>query len=202
MTAANTTRQRLLDTALVLFAERGVEAVSLRSINAAAGVSPGILHYHFGNRDTLLDALLHRDLPVLAARRSARIDAIAADDGVSPLNVANALFAPYRDHLNGDATNAGPFLRLLARLVLDGSSLPQTVDSTRAGDFARLADMLALIVPGLDHKTAARRLAVGADMALFTTASWATPAAVEYSERSLQATSLVSFIAAGLGAPA
>ena len=202
MTTANATRQRLLDTALALFAERGVEAVSLRSINAAAGVSPGILHYHFGNRDTLLDALLHRDLPVLAVRRSARVDAIAADDRVSPLDIANALLAPYRDHLDGDAANAGLFLRLLARLVLDGSPLPEAVDSTRAGDFARLADMLALMVPGLDHKSATRRLAVGADMALFTTASWASPAAVEHSERTLQATGLVNFVAAGLGAPA
>ncbi len=45
------TRKRILDTAERLFGERGVAAVSLRDINRAAGISQGVLHYHFGGRD-------------------------------------------------------------------------------------------------------------------------------------------------------
>ncbi|MBP6382754.1 MAG: helix-turn-helix transcriptional regulator, partial [Pseudomonadales bacterium] len=44
------TRKRILDTAERLFGERGVAAVSLRDINRAAGISQGVLHYHFGGR--------------------------------------------------------------------------------------------------------------------------------------------------------
>lgn len=202
MTAANATRQRLLDTALALFAEHGVEAVSLRSINAAAGVSPGILHYHFGNRDTLLDALLHRELPALAGRRSVRVDTVvAAGVRASPMDVANALLSPYGDYLDTDAANPGLFLRLLMRLVLDGSPLPEVVDHTRQADFTRLADLLARIVPGLDHTTAGRRLAVAADMALFMTARRTAPAEIDRNERTHPAAGLADFIAAGLAAP-
>lgn len=56
------TRDRILDQAERLFAERGIDAVSLRAINAAAGVSPGILHYHFGNREPLIESIISRRL--------------------------------------------------------------------------------------------------------------------------------------------
>ena len=60
MVAANSTvkgeaRQQILTVAETLFAEHGVDAVSLRKINAAAGVSPGVLHYHFGSREIEAD---------------------------------------------------------------------------------------------------------------------------------------------------
>ncbi len=42
-------RELILDTAEHLFAEQGVNAVSLRAINAAAGASPGVLHYHLSS---------------------------------------------------------------------------------------------------------------------------------------------------------
>ncbi|MBK6281083.1 MAG: helix-turn-helix transcriptional regulator [Gammaproteobacteria bacterium] len=57
------TRKRILDTAERLFGERGVAAVSLRDINRSAGISQGVLHYHFGGRDALIEAILQRWLP-------------------------------------------------------------------------------------------------------------------------------------------
>ena len=43
-------RERLLDCAEHLFADHGLEGVSLRAINAEAGLSPAALHYHFGTQ--------------------------------------------------------------------------------------------------------------------------------------------------------
>jgi AcrR family transcriptional regulator len=51
-------RQRVLDTAAVLFAERGVEAVAMDDIARAAGVGKGTLFRRFGDRQGLLQALL------------------------------------------------------------------------------------------------------------------------------------------------
>lgn len=202
MAAAKTTRERLLDTALALFAESGVEAVSLRSINAAAGVSPGILHYHFGNRDTLLDALLHRELPALTAARTRRVDAIA-DSHAPPSTaaIAAALVDPYLEYLGRGEPAAGPFLRLLARLTLDGSALPETIDHSRAHDLARLARGLEGLVPGLDHAGAEHRLAMATDTGLFAAARWASPLDIGRTERSARAAALLHFIAAGLAVP-
>lgn len=50
-------RQRLLDTALKLFAERGFAAVGMREIAAAADVSLGLIRIHFGSKDGLREEL-------------------------------------------------------------------------------------------------------------------------------------------------
>jgi TetR/AcrR family transcriptional regulator, regulator of cefoperazone and chloramphenicol sensitivity len=52
-----TTKARLRETALELFADRGIAATSLRSIGAAAGVSPGLVIHHFGSKDGLRRAV-------------------------------------------------------------------------------------------------------------------------------------------------
>lgn len=52
------TRARLVDAAERLFLERDPAAVSVRMINAAAGLNPGAVHYHFGSKDGLVVALL------------------------------------------------------------------------------------------------------------------------------------------------
>jgi AcrR family transcriptional regulator len=55
------TRARLLDAAVLLFAERGLGGVSLREINEAAGQrNTNALHYHFGDRDGLIGAIVER----------------------------------------------------------------------------------------------------------------------------------------------
>ncbi len=47
----------LRDTALSLFAERGVDGVSVRDVASAAGVSPGLVVHHFGTKDALRQAV-------------------------------------------------------------------------------------------------------------------------------------------------
>src|SRR3954471_19223356 len=45
-----------------LFAERGYDATSVREIVEAAGVTKPTLYYHFGSKEGLAQALLHRPL--------------------------------------------------------------------------------------------------------------------------------------------
>ena len=53
-------REALLDAAGRLFAQHGTGEVSLRRIASEAGVTPAMVHYYFGGRDGLHDALLER----------------------------------------------------------------------------------------------------------------------------------------------
>jgi AcrR family transcriptional regulator len=63
------TRDRLMDSAVLLLAERGLRGVSLREINDAAGQrNTNALHYHFGDREGLIRAL--------SARHGAELGAI------------------------------------------------------------------------------------------------------------------------------
>jgi AcrR family transcriptional regulator len=72
------TQERILDTAERLFAERGIDAVSIRSVLAAAGVNVSLAHYHFGGRDGLIEALLRRRFADFAEERVRRLAAVEA----------------------------------------------------------------------------------------------------------------------------
>jgi AcrR family transcriptional regulator len=70
------TRTRLLDAASRLFSERGVGNVSLAEIvRAAEQRNASALHYHFGGRQALVEAVLGRYVPVIRRRRLELLDA-------------------------------------------------------------------------------------------------------------------------------
>lgn len=53
------TRKRLTISALELFAQDGIDAVSLRTINSAAGArNASAVHYHFGNKLGIIEAVI------------------------------------------------------------------------------------------------------------------------------------------------
>ncbi len=59
-------RARLLDAALARYVRAGIAATSLRDIAAEAGVTPAMLHYYFGDKAQLQQAVIEeRILPVL-----------------------------------------------------------------------------------------------------------------------------------------
>ncbi|HET7015312.1 MAG TPA: TetR/AcrR family transcriptional regulator [Streptosporangiaceae bacterium] len=57
--AASQTRERLLQAAAEVFAERGYDGTRVADIATAAGVSNGALYAHFGSKAELLVAALH-----------------------------------------------------------------------------------------------------------------------------------------------
>lgn len=66
---AEDTRERILDAAEHLFAERGFDGTSIRDVTADAGVNLAAVHYHFGSKEDLLRAVLERVvLPANALR--------------------------------------------------------------------------------------------------------------------------------------
>jgi TetR/AcrR family transcriptional regulator len=61
-------RARLLDVAIALFSRHGIAGTPLSAIARRARVTPAMLHYYFGNRDRLLDALIEERIAPLALR--------------------------------------------------------------------------------------------------------------------------------------
>jgi len=53
-------RQEILDAALALADERGLDAVSMRAVASRIGVTPMALYPHVGNKEALLDGLVDR----------------------------------------------------------------------------------------------------------------------------------------------
>jgi AcrR family transcriptional regulator len=68
--APRSTRDLLLDAAARLFAERGIDNVSIAEIvRAAHQRNASAVHYHFGSRDEILRSVLARHVPAIAERR-------------------------------------------------------------------------------------------------------------------------------------
>ena len=51
-----TAKARIRDRALLLFAERGPDRVTVRDVAVAADVSPGLVMHHFGSKAGLREA--------------------------------------------------------------------------------------------------------------------------------------------------
>ena len=89
MKAAASTREKLLDAAARLYAERGVFNVSLAEIVREAGQrNPSAILYHFGSRDDMLLAFLEPHVRFIRERRLelyAEACATADDDLRSPI---------------------------------------------------------------------------------------------------------------------
>lgn len=68
---ANSTRERLLQAALEVFAEHGYGAATIREICGRADANVAAVHYHFGDKRKLYEAIYGRLFDTLRARRTA-----------------------------------------------------------------------------------------------------------------------------------
>ena len=76
-------RERLLDAAIACFVREGIAATSLRTIATEAGVTPALLHYYFGDKAQLQEAVIAER--VLPAFQQLREPVLAAGDDVAAL---------------------------------------------------------------------------------------------------------------------
>ncbi|WP_179404453.1 TetR/AcrR family transcriptional regulator [Burkholderia guangdongensis] len=87
-------RDRMLDIATGLFAERGIAATTVAQIADAAGVTSAMVHYYFTNREQLLDAIVEERLMQVIAFVWRPADARADDD---PFALVDELVARFFD---------------------------------------------------------------------------------------------------------
>ncbi len=104
------TKERILDAAERLFLERGVSATSLRAITTEADVNLASVHYHFGSKRGLLDALIARRVAPANQERLKRIEQLESAGAAPEVEAILAAFlAPVLDaeHLiDGRGTSA------------------------------------------------------------------------------------------------
>lgn len=149
------TERRLLLAAERLFAERGIDAVSLRAIMAAAGANVASVHYHFGSKPALVEALIKDRSEQVSARRSELLDAIEASREVSARLLAEAFVRPVAELASsGEAA----WVTFIAGIIGSGHpALSMLVGGFRA-QARRYIVLMQRLDPGLPLRTVRFRL--------------------------------------------
>ncbi len=99
-------REALLDTAAAMFAAKGYDGTSIRSITGAVGMLPGSIYYHFPSKEDLLLAVYRKGV----AQFEEAIDAALAHSNGEPWQVLEAACAAHLSIL----LNGGPYARIVS----------------------------------------------------------------------------------------
>lgn len=146
------TRGLLLRTGQHLFAQDGVFAVSLTTILQQAGQrNTSALHYHFGGRQGLLDAIIERhDESIEAERRDFLADLEQRGLDKDLRSLVAALVVPFSRKLLD--TDGREFLRIIAQLshLFDAWDHPGSPEQARRV-FLAIEDGLVLLPPEVRH---------------------------------------------------
>ena len=148
------TKARLLEAFVLLFAERGFHATSMRAVTQMAGTSVSAAHYHFGSKEDLLRQALRRRSEFLNARRFEYLDrAEAAEfEGNGRVRaILEAFILPLFELRPEVSQQQNPQRNLAARLYVDP---PEVVKKIRQEVFAavtsRFRESLANAIEGAD----------------------------------------------------
>ncbi len=143
-------RQRLLDVAEGLFAEHGWNAVSIRTIAAAADVSLAALNYHFGLKENLLaEIFAMRARPIAEARMRLLAEITARGDGTLE-DVIEAFLRPALAVGADNGYGGAVFGKLRARLASEPEVVSRRILSDAFDQSSRLyIEALQRLLPDL-----------------------------------------------------
>lgn len=170
------TRRRILQIALSLMAQRGVDGTSMRDLASAAGLNVASLYHYFPSKRELLEAVLveHGFLPVHAPRPEPRtyedVDPLAqllADILVSVFEVEDFVRLMVGEAIRAESTARSVGLDLFTTFQASiedwiGKHRPDLAEHAGAGPVARL---LTAVVVGIFVEHASGAIAdEGADL--------------------------------------
>lgn len=196
---SQSTRESILLAAERLFAEHGIDSVSLRDIGLAAGQkNNGVVQYHFGDRDNLiLEIVAFREKSTEAMRETLLDDIEKSAGRASVRDYVGAFVYSLSSLLDQD----NYFLRFFSRLYVERGRSPHT--PLPPEDYDKLQQTMLALMPHLDPATLTHRWRLmtittvhalaGYQTALKTNKMRAAPAGL--------IAELIDFLTAGLEAP-
>ena len=123
---------RLLESAELLFAERGFEVVSVRDITQHAKANVAAINYHFGTREGLVAVVVARHLAPVNEERLARLELLERKWSGKVVPVEEVIDAWVRPLLGAVRKSELPewlCCRLLGRIsTMHGPGLPAGID--------------------------------------------------------------------------
>ena len=130
-------RDSILNAATKLFADKGVEAVSITEIAHAAGVNRAMISYYFGGKSALYDAIISAAVAdASAALQSLNVEASGAQ-GIRTLVLAMAEMLQRRPHVG----------KMVMREYLQPERMFGVETANRLGGFMALTERVLAAAP-------------------------------------------------------
>ncbi len=202
------TPDHLLDVAERLLADHGLDGVSLRRINQEAGLNPAAIHYHFGSKRALIEAVVLRRMQGLMERRAVLLERLSRSGeppGVRPL--VEVMILPLAELWIESPEVGRRYLRFLSRVYAERSG--DLVDVARSffrEDWERVVRGLSQALPERASSVLPARLALAAEAIVHGLANAAAAGRWSSGEPGLEprefVQTLIDFVAGGLSAPA
>ena len=162
------TKTDILDAGQKLMAEHGINGISLRAMLVEAGANNAALHYHFGSREALIEAIVARHGRRNSERRREIIEQLLArNETVDVYDVVDAMVDPILQMLAEEGESGRRFLRFLARLHSDRTGIHLELEARNFADVHEgITKMLGEACPDVPKHVMAKRITMAIDVML------------------------------------
>jgi AcrR family transcriptional regulator len=156
-----------------LFAEQGIDGVSLRQVVSASGQrNPAAVQYHFGNKEGLIRAILQERVPAFNRRRTEMLDSLDTTQGTPDVRQILAAVAVPLLELG---PSSGYYVRFLARLTQDrelSSRVFGSLDEATGGGGRRVNQALHEALSDLPAPVREQRISMALNLLTGELARW------------------------------
>jgi len=203
------TKNKILDAAEILFADKGFNGTSLREITSQAEVNLAAVNYHFGSKKELIKAVMSRYMNELSPRLESVLGELCSDEAKpSLIEVFSAFIEPLL-HLNSFKENGtSTFLQLLGRGYTDSQGFLRWFLTTQYPNvIASFTQAVHKAYPELSPEEMFWRLHFTMGTIVFTMSS--TEALIDIAQNDFNRDvdisgvikQVIPYVAAGVGAP-
>jgi len=143
---------KILIAAEIEFADKGFDGAGMKALAKRANVSQSLLHYHFGSKDKLYEAVIRERSRLINDERMTLLKEIDLKQSDALENIFGALFAPALGPSGGGRAYARIFAGLIAGSERDQVLVRKYYDSTAS----QFIDALEIVLPDCSRFLAAQ----------------------------------------------
>ena len=202
------TKNRILDAAEVLFAERGFADTSLRLITSEADVNLASVNYHFGSKKELIQAVLDRYLSLFMPVLDARLRVLMEQEQLTLLQLFESFVEPLMKLSAVRANGPAIFMQLLGRGYIDSQGhLRRFITAHYGPILQRITQAISKANPALSPADLFWRLHFTLGTVVFTMASADALRDIALADFGQQldveglVRNVIPYLASGVGAP-
>lgn len=151
-------REKLIQAAESLFAQKGFDAVSLREITLEAGMNVASVNYHFGSKEKLIEEIITQHIHFLSQERLRLLDEYSQTEEIIPIEkILYSFMEPKVRLVKSRASAKELFCKLMGRMMAErGYGMPASIAPQIKAMVQRYAEEFQKTVPELSSKQSYR----------------------------------------------